>query len=139
MSERPLVTVGGLIVAPDKDILLVRSKKWSDLYSLPGGKVEWGETRQEAFQREVLEETGLQITNIYFALVQDCIFSKEFWEKRHFVMHDFIASLHPQCKKEDVVLNDEAYEFLWTNPKQALSLPLHHECRILIEWHLNHL
>lgn len=136
MIERPLVTVGGLIVAPDGDILLTRSLKWSDLYSLPGGKVELGETREEAFIREVKEETKLKITNLRFAIVQDCIFSKEFYQKKHFVMNDFIADLDPACSKNDVQLNDEAYTFLWISPQKALHLPLHRECRILIEWYL---
>jgi dihydroneopterin aldolase len=137
--ERPLVTVGGLIFAPDGDILLVRSIKWHDLYSLPGGKVEWGETREAAFVREIWEETQLKITNLRFAIVQDSILSPEFWQERHFVMHDFISDLDPSYSKEQVQLNEEAYTFLWISPQQALNLPLHRECRVLIEWYLAHL
>lgn len=139
MSNRPLVTVGGLVVAPDGDILLVRSKKWNDLYTLPGGKVEEGETREEACKREIWEETGLKVTHLRFAIVQDSIFSTEFWEKRHFVMHDFIAHLDHSCVKEDVKLNDEAYTYCWIAPQRAFTLPLHIECRLLIEWYLKDL
>lgn len=136
MIERPLVTVGALIVAPDGQILLVRSKKWHDLYSLPGGKIEGGETRTAALCREVWEETHLKITNLRFAFVQECIFSPEFWQKRHFVMNDYIADLDPACAKDQVILNDEAYAFLWIDPQEALQLSLHQECRVLIEWYL---
>lgn len=139
MSERPLVTVGALIIAPDGEILLVRSKKWSDLYSIPGGKVEWGETREEAIRREVEEETHLRLSEVRFACVQDCIFSPHFWQKKHFVMNDFIAYLDPNCPKETVCLNDEAYSYRWIHPKEALKLPMHVECRYLIEWYLNQL
>lgn len=134
--EQPLVTVGGLILAHDGELLLVRSKKWHDLYSLPGGKVEWGETREDALRREVWEETHLHITNIRFAIVQECIFSSEFWKKRHFVMHDFIVDLAPDSRKEDVILDHEAYEYLWVHPKKALTLPLQKECATLIQWFL---
>lgn len=136
MIERPLVTVGGLIVAPDGEILLVRSEKWKNLYSLPGGKVEWGEIREEAFIREVREETGLHIHKLKFAMVQECIFSDEFWKKKHFVMNDYIAELHSSSSKLDVQLNDEAYNFIWILPEKALSLPLHQQCRHLIEWYV---
>jgi dihydroneopterin aldolase len=139
VAERPLVTVGGLVVAPDGDILLVQSVKWHNLFSVPGGKVEWGESREDAYIREIREETGLKITNLRFAIVQDSIRSPEFWQERHFVMNDFIADLDPSCSKEQVRLNDEAHTFLWIPPKEALHLPLHHECRVLIEWYLHHL
>lgn len=138
MLDRPLVTVGGLIVASDGEIFLVRSKKWKDLYSIPGGKVEWGETREEALRREVWEETGLKLGQVRFAIVQDCVFSTEFWDKRHFVMNDFVADLHLDYSKESVVLNDEAYDYCWILPADALKLPLHHECRLFIEWYLKH-
>ena len=136
-KERPLATVGGLIVAADGKILLVRSKKWSNLYSVPGGKVEGGETLEAAFRREILEETGLKLGQVTFAIVQDCIYSPEFWQKRHFIMHDFIAELHPSTSKDSITLNDEAYESLWIDPIEAKKqLPLHRECGILIDWYL---
>lgn len=134
-QERPLITVGALVVASDGDILLVRSKKWQGRYSIPGGKVELGETREQAVKREIKEETGLDVSEVKFVLVQESIYSPEFFEKRHFVMHDFIALLSKKCRKEDVILNDEAEEFLWITPKDALQLNLQRECRILIQWH----
>lgn len=139
IKNRPLLTVGGLVIAPDGDILLVQSKKWGDRYSLPGGKVEGGESRAAAFQREVLEETGLSITPPRFVMVQESIFSEEFWSKEHFVMHDFIADLAPSFSKTDVLLNDEAYAYRWIAPKEALFLDLHQECRRLIEWYIKDL
>lgn len=138
MSKRPLVTVGGLIFASDGDIFLVQSKKWHNLFSLPGGKVEWGESRERAFVREVWEETSLKVTNVRFAIVQDCIFSSEFWKKKHFVMNDFISDLDSSFSKGDVKLNEEAYDYCWISPQHALKLPLHRECRTLIEWYLTH-
>lgn len=138
MIERPLATAGVLIIAPDGDVLLVQSKKWHDLYSIPGGKIELGETREEALHREIQEETGLKVKNMRFALVQECIFSPEFWQKRHFIMNDFMADLDPAYSKDQVILNDEAHAFRWIAPAEALQLPLHHECRVFIEWYLNH-
>lgn len=138
MEERPLATVGALIVAPDQTILIVRSKKWKDLWTIPGGKIERGETREEAIKREIKEETGLKVSHLQFAIVQECIFSLEFWEKRHFIMNSFIANLETLSLKEKVVLNEEAYEFCWVSPFQALTFSLHHECQVLIEWYLSH-
>jgi dihydroneopterin aldolase len=138
MHERPLLTVGGLIIASDGDLLLVRSKKWHDLYSVPGGKVELGETREEALRREIWEEAHVKILNIRFATIQESIYSPEFWQKNHFVMNDYIADLDPAFRKDQVILNDEAYAYCWVNPLEALSFPLHREARELIKWYIAH-
>lgn len=138
MANYPFVTVGGLIVAPDGEVLLVQSDKWHRLYSLPGGKVDEGETLEEALCREIWEETGLKVLQPRFVKVQESIFSPEFWQSQHFVMHDFIAHLDPSSSKEHVQLNHEAVYFYWVSPEKALTLPLQQECRVLMEWYLSH-
>lgn len=131
----PLATVGGLIVAPDNTILLVRSKKWNNHYSIPGGKIELGETREEAIVREIREETDLEVINLRFVGTQESIYSHEFWEKRHFLMNDFVADLDPRYDKSKVHLNGEAQKFRWVTIEEAKNLPLHREVRNLIEWY----
>lgn len=135
----PYATVGGFIIAPDGDLLLVRSEKWTNHYSLPGGKIEIGETREAAFQREIREETGLEIVNIREAITQDCIFSKEFWDRGHFIFCDFIADLAPGYSKHSVHLNHEAQSYIWIAPREAFKLNLAQETRILLDWYLNDL
>jgi len=133
----PLAAVGGLIFAPDGTFLLVRSHKWSNLYTLAGGKVDCGESCEQAFKREILEETGLRLDNVRFAIVQDSIYNPQFVRHSHFIMIDYIADLHPSCNKEDVKLNEEAQEYLWVTPEEALKLPLSDELRPLLEWYLS--
>jgi len=136
MSEHPLPTVGGLVIAPDGSFLLLRSqRKWGGRYTPPGGKVELGETLEEAFLREVKEETGLDVVNLRFALCQNSIFTGEFYEKRHFIMHDFIAELAPGFEKKDVQLNEEAEEYLWASPEEAKRLQLNREAYVLLKWY----
>jgi len=127
LSAYPITTVGGLVIAPDGDILFLYSHKWNDCYTPPGGKVELGESRETAFIREIKEETNLDITNVRFITSQDSIYSPDFKEKRHFIMNDFIADLAPGYSKEDVVLNDEAEGFVWVSLAEARKLPLNRE------------
>jgi 8-oxo-dGTP diphosphatase len=57
-----VVGVGGVAVQDGSVLLVLRGTPPSQgLWSVPGGKVEWGESLSEAVRREVLEETGLEV------------------------------------------------------------------------------
>ena len=60
--DQPRVAVGA-IVFKDNRVLLVRRGKppAEDQWAIPGGRVEIGETLQEAAEREILEETAITI------------------------------------------------------------------------------
>lgn len=48
------------LIHKDKVLLIQRNRKpYLGMWSLPGGRLEPGETPEQAAQREVLEETGL--------------------------------------------------------------------------------
>ncbi len=128
----PFTAVGGLIIAKDGDILLVCSHKWGMRYTVPGGKVHYGETLIQALYREIAEETALIVENPRFVQVQESIDSDEFWKKGHFVMHDYLMDLSPKMGKEDVVLNDEGQSCVWTSPKEAWNFPLNFSAKALI-------
>jgi phosphoglycolate phosphatase len=127
--RRPVVTVGALIFNSAGQVLMVRTHKWSDLWGIPGGKVKWGEPSEDALRREVLEETNLEILDIRFVLVQDCIRSTEFYREEHFVLLNYTC----RCAQPDAVrLNEEAREFRWLSPGAALRLPLNQPTRVLL-------
>lgn len=128
--EFPIVTVGALIFNEAGQVLMIRTQKWSNRWGIPGGKIEWGETAVAALRREVKEETGLEIDDIRFILVQDCIQSREYYRAAHFVL------LNYTCQARDglpVVLNDEAQEFRWVAVEEAARLPLNKPTEILLK------
>jgi len=126
----PVVTVGALISNDHKQVLMVRTHKWSNLWGIPGGKTKWGETSEVALCREIREETGLEITDIRFVLVQDCIHSKEFYRDAHFVLLNYTARCVGEPK---VVLNDEARDFRWVTLDEALAMPINQPTRTLLD------
>jgi nucleoside triphosphatase len=117
----PEPTVGGLIVNTDGKILLTKSHKWFDRYTLPGGHIEVGETMREAVAREVKEETGLDVEVEEFLLVQEAIFTEEFWKRKHFIFFDFLCKSKGQQVKLD---GRELQEYVWEYPGAAFRLNL---------------
>ena len=129
-SHPPLATVGALIFNEAGEVLMIRTDKWSGLWGIPGGKIKWGETSEDALRREIMEETALEIQDIEFVLVQDCIKSPEFYHEAHFVLLNYTCV----CVGEPLVkLNEEAREFRWLPLAAALELPLNTPTRILLE------
>lgn len=129
-SHHPVVTVGALIYNMTGEVLMVRTHKWSNMWGIPGGKVKWGETSADALRREVKEETNLDVVEIKFVLVQDCIHSKEFYREAHFILLNYTC----RClDAPDVKLNDEAQEFRWVKLAEALKMNINHPTRVLLE------
>lgn len=63
MKEHKHLGCYGLVIKDGK-ILLIKKKTgpYDGLLDLPGGSFEFGETPEETLKREMLEETGLEIT-----------------------------------------------------------------------------
>ena len=127
----PIPTVGALIVGPDKRLLMLHTLKWSGPWGIPGGKIKPGESSEKALQREVLEETGLKISGIEFAIAQDCIRSKEFYKPAHFVLLNYLA----KTSQKKVILNPEADDYRWCTLPECYRLKLNTPTRILLDWY----
>jgi len=134
MAEQrfPEPTVGVFIFNQQGKLLLLRSHKWPGVYVVPGGHVELGERLEEAAVREAKEETGLDIHDLEFINFQEFIYDPAFWKQRHFIFFDFIA----KTEGTQVVLNDEAQEYIWVDSKEALELALDTYTRFSIEAYL---
>lgn len=117
----PEPTVGALVLNRRGEVLLVKSHKWRDTLTIPGGHVEVGETLVHALKREIKEEVGLEIFDVRFLMVQEAIFSRQFWKKRHFVFFDYVC----RCRSEKVEVDgDEIQEFFWLKPADAAKMKL---------------
>ena len=109
-----MVGVGGVAVR-DGELLLVRRGHGpaAGSWSVPGGRVELGETLHEAVVREVAEETGLAVVVDRFL---DWVERMDDSEGRdgpesHFVILDFAVT--PLDPEQAVRAGDDAAEAAW--------------------------
>lgn len=137
MDNVPLLTVGALIVDRGDNVLMIKTHKWSDKWGIPGGKVKWGESLEVGLQRETMEETGLAIDNIRFITIQEAIRSKVFHKEAHFILVNYIASVN--TVKPEVVLNDEAEDYMWVTPQIAYNMDINEYTKVLLQKYIEEL
>ena len=120
---RPQLAVSGSIFRDGK-ILLVRRARLpaKGIYSLPGGRVEFGETLHAALAREIDEETGLTVDIIGLAGWREVLPPQGGAPGRggHYVILSFAA----RWRAGDIRLNDELDDFQWRAPDALDGLPL---------------
>jgi 8-oxo-dGTP diphosphatase len=107
----PQLAVSAAIFRNDK-ILLVRraGSPARGFYSLPGGRVEFGETLHTALHREIAEETGLKIE------ILDLAGWREVLPGTAGGGHYLIMSFAARWTFGEPVLNDELDDFRWLAP-----------------------
>ena len=130
MSEQifPEPTVGIFIINPKGELLLLKSHKWPGRYVVPGGHVELGERIEQAVIREAKEETGLDVYDLRFLCWQEFVYDPSFWKQRHFLFFDYSC----RVDSAEVTLNDEAEDFIWIKPEEALELPIDTYTRVSV-------
>jgi len=126
--ERRLA-VGAVVLREDGAVLLVRRARPPAMgsWTLPGGKVEDGETPEHAIAREVLEETGLRVE--VGEVLETLVLEREGFSYR---IVDFL------CTGEgDVVAADDASAARWVLPHEWADLKLTAEVLRVIDRAMN--
>jgi 8-oxo-dGTP diphosphatase len=120
-SEFPVPTVGVVCLRGDQVLLIKRgTPPRLGQWSLPGGRLEWGETTPVAALRELAEETGVQAELLGLVDVVDGLFtSRETGQTtRHYVMIDYAA----RWVSGEPVAGDDAAEARFVSLGEALAM-----------------
>ena len=110
-QPRPQLAVSAAIFRDGKVLIVRRARSPSKgVYSLPGGRVELGETLHAALHREVAEETALKIEIVDLAGWREVVPAAE--GGGHYVIMSFAA----HWQSGEVVLNEELDDHQWLAP-----------------------
>ena len=116
----PRVAVGAVVFNDDKVLLVRRAQPPSeDLWAIPGGRVELGETLQEAAEREILEETGITITAREPVYTFDYIDRDKSGRTR---FHYVIVDLRADYIRGEPRAGDDAAEACWVSSEEIAAL-----------------
>lgn len=126
LTENAAVAVtrcaGAVVVDAEGRLLAVlrRNEPNRGCWSIPGGRIEAGETAAEAARREVREETGLRIEiGVLLAIVHQPYVDGS-GRAGVLEIHDFAAT----AKGGEPVAGDDALDARWLTRAQLSELPL---------------
>jgi 8-oxo-dGTP diphosphatase len=107
----PQLAVSASIFRDNKVLLVRRARSPAKgFYSLPGGRVEFGESLHGALHREVSEETALKIEIVDLAAWREVVPGTG--GGGHYLIMSFAA----RWVAHEPVLNDELDDFRWLAP-----------------------
>ena len=108
-APHPQVAVGIILFNSQNEVLLIKRSKppAEGLWTLPGGKVKYGESLQQACIREMLEETGIEIKPAQLVEVVERV-----TEGFHYVIMDYLAV---QTTSNEPVPASDAKDAQWVS------------------------
>ena len=117
--QHPQLAVSAAIFRDDKILLVRRARSPAKgFYSLPGGRVEFGEALHSALHREVREETALQIEIVGLSGWREALPGAP--GRGHYLIMSFAA----RWISGEPVLNEELDDFRWLAPDATGDLRL---------------
>ena len=120
--ENPKLRLGarGIVIREDGRIAIFNKSNKNE-YKLPGGGLEGEEKPEDAFKREVLEETGCEIE-----IIESLGTTEEYKSQNNFkqISYIFVGKVLKDTKQLNVTKKEkeEGAKLLWETPKKALEL-----------------
>lgn len=118
-EKRLEFSVKGFIMHNGKFLIMHGNQVTENVWELPGGRMEFGETAEETLIREMQEETGLRIKPIKVLDTWNVV-------KEEHQITGIIYSCEIADENINIALSAEHDQYQWVKP-QASSLELMHK------------
>lgn len=119
---KPELEIVSCFLEHDGKILLLHRqdhKPQGNTWGVPAGKIDLGESKDEAMRRELFEETGVTAKE-----------KKSVWERTVYVRYpeyDFVYHIYRLTLNEfpSVMIDDRAHKsYVWITPEESLAMNL---------------
>lgn len=132
-----LVPAASAVVTNERGEILMQRRVDNNYWALPGGTMDFGETIVETAEREVREETGLDVK-------VDGIIGT-FSDPRHIIEYSdgevrqqFNICFHARLIGGELRASKESTEVRWIPPDELERLEIHRTTRLRLEQFLQH-
>ncbi|MGB3444503.1 MAG: NUDIX domain-containing protein [Actinophytocola sp.] len=123
-APNSIVAAASAIVTNEKGEILLHRRTDNDLWALPGGGMEFGESIADTVVREVHEETGLHVTPKYVIAVYSDpkhVFAYTDGEVRQ----EFSVCVACEIIGGDLKISSESQELSFVDPSDVGNLRMH--------------
>ena len=104
-STRPPNAASVALIDRDRVLLIQRARKpYFGMWSLPGGRLEPGETAEQAAEREIKEEVGLSVWRLH-------PIRRMFLGEGHFVLQVFAT----EAFEGEITASNEVTDYRWAS------------------------
>lgn len=118
-ATTPVTAVSAALFRDGRVLLVQRARSPNaGMWTLPGGRQNFGETLEAAVSREVFEETGLRLIAPVVCDALDVMVDARGARVGHYVIVVFAGS----ASEDEVRLNDELSRFAWVEIEKAGNL-----------------
>ena len=119
---------GAFIFSNDGFVLLGKNQKggvFEDMWVIPGGGIDEGESAEDAMRREMLEEVGIDVTGAQIEIQPDIQTGtsektlRDTGERVNVLMHfsDFVVMIDKPAREIPIVLEDDFGFAEWTSTR----------------------
>ncbi|MET9553420.1 NUDIX domain-containing protein [Streptomyces sp. NPDC006645] len=131
-APNSMVVAASAVVTDERGRILLQRRRDNDLWALPGGGMDLGDSLPGAAVREVKEETGLdvEITGLVGT----------YTDPRHIIEYSdgevrrqFNVCFTARVVGGELTISDESTELRYVEEKELGSLPMHHTQRLRLQ------
>ena len=129
--DQPRVAVGAIVFEENKVLLVRRGQPPAEgAWAIPGGRVELGESMQKAAEREIREETGLDVRAKDPVFTFDVVVRDDNGRVRfHYVIVDLVADY----VSGELRPGDDALEARWVSSTEMETLGISPNTREMLK------